>query len=60
MVNIFEGCACCDTAPDRSDCDSDWERELSGEVESDDEELKEEDRAREPGMLTGADPPNTL
>ncbi|KAG7223157.1 hypothetical protein INR49_015765, partial [Caranx melampygus] len=49
LVNIFEGCACCDTAPDRRDCDRDWERELSGEVESDDEELKEEDRAKEPG-----------
>lgn len=46
--------------PDSSDCDRDWERELSGEVERDEDELKEDDRAREPGMLTGADPPNTL
>lgn len=29
-------------------------------MESDDEELKEDDRAREPGMLTGADPTSTL
>lgn len=47
-------------AADSRDCDSDWERELSGEVESDDEELKEDDRAKEPGMLTGAEPPSAL
>lgn len=29
-------------------------------MESDDEELKEDDRANEPGMLTGADPLSTL
>lgn len=60
LANMFEGWFCCDTAADSRDCDSDWERELSGEVESDDEELKEDDRAREPGMFTGADPPSTL
>lgn len=29
-------------------------------MEREDEELKEDDRAREPGMLTGADPPSSL
>lgn len=29
-------------------------------MERDDEELKEDDRARDPGMLTGADPPSAL
>lgn len=60
LANMFEGWFCCDSVPDSRDCDSDWERELSGEVESEDEELKEDDRASEPGMLTGADPPSTL
>lgn len=53
LVCVF----CCATAADSRDWDRDWDRELSGDVERDDEELKEDDRAREPGMLTGADPP---
>lgn len=37
------------------DWESDCERELSGEVERDDDECKEEERTREPGILTGAE-----
>lgn len=57
---MFEDWFCWHAVPESRDCDSDWEMELSGEVESDDEELKEDERAREPGMLTGADPTSTL
>jgi len=49
-----------ETTPPSRDWESDWDRELSGDVESDDEELKEEERAREPGMLTGAEPASNL
>lgn len=60
LASMFEGWFGWEMVPDSKDCDSDWERELSGEVESDDEELNEDERARDPGMLTGADPPSTL
>ena len=48
------------TPPPSRDWESDWERELMGEVESDDDELKEDERPREPGMLTGAEPASNL
>ncbi|TNN79555.1 hypothetical protein EYF80_010137 [Liparis tanakae] len=56
LANMLEEWFCCDSVADSSDCDSDWEREPSGEVESDDDEWNDDDRAREPGMLTGAEP----
>lgn len=42
------------------DCDSDCERELSGEFERDDDECKDEERTRESGILTGAELPSNL
>lgn len=42
------------------DWDSDCERELSEEVERDDDECKDEERTREPGILTGAELPSNL
>lgn len=40
--------------------DRDWESELSGEVDRDDEECRDGERARQPGMETGAEPPGSL
>lgn len=60
LASMFDAGLCCDTAADSSDCDRDWESELSGDVEREDEELKDEDRASEPGMLTGAEPTRSL
>lgn len=60
LANTLDCWFCCAAAADSRDWDRDWDRELSGDVERDDEELKEDDRARDPGMLTGADPPSAL
>lgn len=60
LASMFDVGLCCDTAAESSDCDRDWERELSGDVEREDEELKDDDRASEPGMLTGAEPTRSL
>lgn len=43
------------SGPDR-DCDS----ELSGEVDSDEDECKDGERGRPPGMVTGSEPPSDL
>lgn len=49
---------CCDAIPDSRDWDRDCDNELRGEADRDDDELREDDRASEPGMFTGADPAN--
>ena len=41
--------------PDRG-----WESELSGEVDREDEECRDGERARQPGMVTGSVPPSDL
>lgn len=46
--------------PVRRDWDSDWDSDPSGEAEREEDECREEERAREPGILTGAEPPNNL
>lgn len=40
--------------------DRDWESELSGEVDSDEDECRDGERGRQPGMVTGAEPPSDL
>lgn len=40
--------------------DKDWESELSGEVDSDEDECRDGERGRQPGMVTGAEPPSDL
>lgn len=47
-------------AEETSGPDRDWESELSGEVDRDDEECKDGERGRQPGMVTGAEPPGDL
>lgn len=51
---------CWGTMPDSRDWEKDWDRELRGEADSEEEECSEDERAREPGMLTGAELPNSL
>lgn len=40
--------------------DRDWDSELSGEVDSDEDECRDGERGRQPGMVTGAEPPSDL
>ena len=35
----------------------DWEKEPSGEADRDEEECRDGERGRQPGMATGAEPP---
>lgn len=51
---------CWEAIPLSNDWDNDWDRELSGEADREEEECRDEHRAREPGMLTGSEPPNNL
>lgn len=51
---------CWEAIPPSNDWDKDWDRELSGEADREEEECRDEQRAREPGMLTGSEPPNNL
>lgn len=44
-------------AEETSGPDRDWESELSGEVESEEDESRDGERGRRPGMGTGAEPP---
>lgn len=54
------GWLCWGTMPDRRDWEKDWDRELRGDADSEDEECREDERARDPGIFTGAEPPNSL
>lgn len=47
-------------AEETSGPDRDWESELSGEVDRDEDECKDGERGREPGMVTGAEPASDL
>lgn len=54
------GWLCWEAIPVSRDWDREWDIEPSGEAEREEDECREEDRAREPGILTGAEPPNNL
>lgn len=63
LCSVFKGWGCWwwgAVVDETKDWDSDCERELSGEVERDDDECKDEERTREPGILTGAELPSNL
>lgn len=63
LCSDFKGWGCCwwgTIVDETKDWDSDCERELSEEVERDDDECKDEERTREPGILTGAELPSNL
>lgn len=47
-------------AEETSGPDRDWESELGGEVDRDEDECKDGERGREPGMVTGAEPASDL
>lgn len=62
--SVLTGGTCCwlcwEAIPVSRDWDREWDSEPSGEAEREEDECREEDRAREPGILTGAEPPNNL
>ena len=47
-------------AEETSGPDRDLERELSGEADRDDDECRDGERGKQPGMATGAEPPSDL
>lgn len=47
-------------AEETSGPDRDWESELSGEVDRDEDECRDGERGREPGIVTGAEPASDL